>query len=307
MRDSAVNITIELGELARLKLREAISAYGRSAFQEPRRCEAILRDYCPMAQREIFLLVSALRENIAAELLGGSEGLPESAVLAKLARRVAENLGLSAESARWAVESWQYALEDNPGLQGDGRGSRRVESVVSDTGFAVGSVDSQTGGAVNWPWLGMCFVAIASAMVALGGVGWVTFVHQWVAWQGALIEVGFLAGVLAIASFGQLLCGRSFAQLAPPAHQALDPRTVPFALMPEVLVLLLMPLVPVALSSMWVMEWCFELHVAGLPHTTLFHTIRSIESACLGVFLYGWVRRLTGIQGNIACSMLRRR
>jgi hypothetical protein len=307
MRDSAVNITIELGGLARLKLREAISAYGRSAFQEPRRCEAILRDYCPMAQREIFLLVSALRENIAAELLGGSEGLPESAVISKLARRVSENLGLSEEAARWAVESWQYALDDNPGLQGDGRGSRHVEKVVSDTGFAVPGVESQATGSLNWPWLGMCFVAITSAVVALSAVGWLTFVHQWATWQGGLIECGFLAGALAVASFGQLLCGRSLAQLAPPTSESLNPRTVSFALMPEVLVLVLMPLVPVALFSMWVMEWCLELHVAGPPHTTLFHAIRSIESASLGVFLYFWVRRLTGIQGNIACSMLRRR
>ncbi len=190
MRESALNISIEMGDLVRGKLREAVGSFGRSAFQEPRRCEAILRDSCPEAPREVFLLVSALRENVALELESGSATMPESALTAKLTRRLSENLGLSADAARWAVESWRYALDDNPGLQGDGRGTRSTAMPDSDPGFAPRGVTSEhPASTVNWPWLGMCFVALTSAAAALAAVGWLTFVHPWTTWPGGLLEL----------------------------------------------------------------------------------------------------------------------
>ena len=308
MAERALHITIELGDLARSRLREAIAAYGRAAFQEPRRCEAILRDSCPMAPREVFLLVSALRENVAAELASGASGMPASALVAKLSRRVADHLGLSEDAARWAVESWQYALEDNPGLLGDGLGSRGAQRVESETGLPQSSVTVESShSALNWPWLGMCCVALTSAAIALAAVGWLTFVHLWTTWQEGLIECAALAAILGAARFGQMLCAYSFSQMAPPTHQALDPGKAAFALLPEVLVLMLMPLVPVVLPILWIMEWWLELHVVGAPHGAAFHVIRSLESVCLGAFLFYWVRSLTAIQGSIACSMLRRR
>ena len=74
MHEGAPSISSELGDLARQRLREAIAIYGRAAFEEPRRCEAILRDCCPTAPREVFLLVSALRENVAGELVAQEAG-----------------------------------------------------------------------------------------------------------------------------------------------------------------------------------------------------------------------------------------
>jgi hypothetical protein len=308
MRESALNISIEMGDLVRGKLREAVGSFGRSAFQEPRRCEAILRDSCPEAPREVFLLVSALRENVAMELESGSATMPESALTAKLTRRLSENLGLSADAARWAVESWRYALDDNPGLLGDGRGTRSTPMADSDPGFGPrGATSEHPASTVNWPWLGMCFVALTSAAAALAAVGWLTFVHPWSTWPGGLLECTALAAVLGASRFGQLLCARSFTQMTPPSHQSPDPEKVAFALLPEVLVLVLMPLVPVLLPAAWGLEWWLELHVVGAPHGAAFHVIRSLESLCLAAFVYYWVRSLTSIQGSIACSMLRRR
>ena len=76
-------VSTGVSDLAREKLREAVVAFGRQAFAEPRRCEAILRDLCPNAPREIFLLVSALRENVAAQLI--SQGaMPEEAPIRRI-------------------------------------------------------------------------------------------------------------------------------------------------------------------------------------------------------------------------------
>ena len=298
-------VSSEPGELVRRRLRDAIAIYGRAAFEEPRRCEAILRDCCPNAPREIFLLVSALRENVAQELTAEQSTMPSEALVASLARRLADHLGLSEDSARWAVESWRYGLENNPGLRG---GREVIAFPVAGTWGARPDVSSQiAGAAVNWPWLGTCLVAIASALAALGTVVSASFFHAWSTWAGGLAECCALAFVLAGAGFGLRLSRRAFEQMLSPEHEALDPRTAAFALLPEVLILLVLPLVAAGAPFAWVIEWWLELHVVGLPHGFAFHVVRSFESLCLGTFLYFWIGDMTAIQGRIACSMIRRR
>src|SRR5688572_20698171 len=85
---------------------EVAARYGPALLRDPQRCEAMLRDICPGRKREIFLIVSALREHVAADLLTASEAVPQDVVLAQGTRKLRDNLGLSEESARWAVESW---------------------------------------------------------------------------------------------------------------------------------------------------------------------------------------------------------
>jgi len=53
-----------------------IVEYGRSLCDDPRRCEALLKDYCGAHKREIFVLVSALKNRVAADLLTASAGVP---------------------------------------------------------------------------------------------------------------------------------------------------------------------------------------------------------------------------------------
>jgi hypothetical protein len=293
----------EVSELARRRLREAIATYGRAAFEEPRRCEAILRDCCPNAPREVFLLVSALRENVADELTTDQAGMPSDALVASLTRRLADHLGLSEDSARWAVESWRYGLEDNPGL----RAGREVIAFPGRGTWSLGTSSQTSDAAVNWPWLGTCLVAIASAVAALGAAVAASFVHLWKTWPGGLAECAALAFALAGAGCGLRLSRRAFEQMAPPGHTALDPSRAAFALLPEVLILLVLPLVAVAAPFVWVMEWWLELHFVGAPHGVAFHVVRSMETLCLGAFLYFWIRDMTAIQGRIACSLIRRR
>jgi hypothetical protein len=166
---------------------------------------------------------------------------------------------------------------------------------------------SSVGSAVNWPWLGMCLITLASAALALTASVWVTFVHSWSTWQGGLTEGGVLTVVLAAAAFGEMLAERSFAQIPPPDYRTVPAHKAPYVLLPEIVILLLLPLVALAVPVMWIMEWWLHLHWTGMPHGVLFHVIRSVESIAVAAFLYFWVRSMPGVQGRIACSLVQHR
>ena len=94
----------------RQKLRELIIEYGRSLCDDPRRCEALLKDYCGQYKREIFVLVSALKNRVADDLLKTSASVPQPILLTRLNKQLEEELAMTAEAAHWAVESWALAL-----------------------------------------------------------------------------------------------------------------------------------------------------------------------------------------------------
>ncbi|WP_100920160.1 formylglycine-generating enzyme family protein [Candidatus Thiodictyon syntrophicum] len=96
--------------IVRDTLRQLIVRYGHSLCDDPCRCEAMLRDLCGQHKREVFILVSALRQRVAADLLGGSGGLPTPLLLGRLGKRLEDELALTGEAARWAVETWALAL-----------------------------------------------------------------------------------------------------------------------------------------------------------------------------------------------------
>ena len=94
----------------RQKLRELIVEYGRSLCDDPRRCEALLKDYCGQHKREIFVLVNALKNRVAEDLVRTSASVPQSILFSRLHKRLEEELAMTAEAAHWAVESWALAL-----------------------------------------------------------------------------------------------------------------------------------------------------------------------------------------------------
>jgi formylglycine-generating enzyme required for sulfatase activity len=96
--------------LPRQKLRELIVQYGRSLCDDPRRCEALLKDYCGQYKREIFVLVNALKNRVAEDLNNTSAGVPPALVVGRLIQRLEDELGLAENAARWAVETWALAL-----------------------------------------------------------------------------------------------------------------------------------------------------------------------------------------------------
>ncbi|MCB1920041.1 MAG: DUF1566 domain-containing protein [Candidatus Competibacteraceae bacterium] len=92
------------------KLRELIVEYGRSLCDDPRRCEALLKDYCGQHKREIFVLVSALKNRVAEDLIKTSASVPQPILFARLHKRLEEELAMTTDAAHWAVESWALAL-----------------------------------------------------------------------------------------------------------------------------------------------------------------------------------------------------
>ncbi len=106
-----------MNDLPRQKLieivahRQAVTARtGRDVLNDAKLCEALLRDLCGEHKREIFVLVAALRERVATDLLAAQTGVPREVFLTRLTRRLQDNLGLTEEAARWAVDSWALAL-----------------------------------------------------------------------------------------------------------------------------------------------------------------------------------------------------
>jgi len=99
-----------MNDIVRQKLQYVIAQYGRAICDEPKRCEALLRDFCPEYKREVNVLISALKERVAAELMTASDALPKEFLIERLTKRLYDNLGIAEEFARWAVESWAIAL-----------------------------------------------------------------------------------------------------------------------------------------------------------------------------------------------------
>ncbi len=104
-----------MNDLPRQQLRKLIATYGRSLCNDPRQCEALLKDFCHgQYRREISVLVGALKERVAADLLASQNSEPHEVLLARLARRLHDNLALADDAALWAVESWALALGVSP-------------------------------------------------------------------------------------------------------------------------------------------------------------------------------------------------
>jgi WD40 repeat protein len=103
-----------MNELVRQKLREIVQQHGRPPLTDPRLCESLLKDYCGQHKKEIFVLVCAVREQVAADLLTSADSMPREMLHALLIKRLQNNLALTEEASRWAVETWSHALDGLP-------------------------------------------------------------------------------------------------------------------------------------------------------------------------------------------------
>jgi hypothetical protein len=94
----------------RIILKDLVGRYGTSLATDPVRTEGLLRDTCGTNHREIFVLVNAIRQKVPGDLMSPRHSLPVALLLDFLARRLCDELSLSEEASRWAVESWADAL-----------------------------------------------------------------------------------------------------------------------------------------------------------------------------------------------------
>ena len=95
----------------RQQLREIVAQFGVSVLENPRRCRALLMDFCGSYKGEINLIVMAVQEHIPTDLQNASPGIPQPVLFGWLTRRLEEAYFLPEDAARWAVESCAEALD----------------------------------------------------------------------------------------------------------------------------------------------------------------------------------------------------
>lgn len=116
-----------MNELVRQKLLEIVLKHGRSPLSDPRLCESLLKDYCGQYKKEIFVLVCAAREQVATDLLTSQEGMPREILHSLLIKRLQNNLALTEDASRWAVETWSLAIAGLSVDEADGHFSGRYD------------------------------------------------------------------------------------------------------------------------------------------------------------------------------------
>ena len=94
----------------RAQLCFVIQQYGQVIITEPKRCKGMLSDLAPHHRLEINLLIAALEQKVAQELLKPTALIPVAMQLDRLAQRLHDTVGIKESFAYWAVESWALAL-----------------------------------------------------------------------------------------------------------------------------------------------------------------------------------------------------
>lgn len=90
-----------------------IQQYSQNIIAEPKRCRGMLSDLAPHHRLENNLLITALEQKVAQELLQPSALIPINMQVDRLAKRLHDVVGIKEEFAYWAVESWALALGVN--------------------------------------------------------------------------------------------------------------------------------------------------------------------------------------------------
>ena len=92
------------------QLGEILIKHGRRPLTDAKLCENLLKDYCPEHKEEIALLVLAVKERIASDLVVSQDGLHRDLLRALLVKRLRKAHSLNEGDARWAIESWGIAI-----------------------------------------------------------------------------------------------------------------------------------------------------------------------------------------------------
>ncbi len=278
--------------------------YGRALCREPQKVEAMLRDLCPEHKREIFLLVSALKEQIVPDLISSYEGAPQELIFSRSCQKLYDNLGFNEESALWAVESWLEAsriLATAPDIPLPVYGPTQMDDISSWQS----SPASQTG--LDWIWLALCFAVLLASALALRTLAWCALHHDLTSFQAWLRDTAILTAGLLGSGLTLFLAARQFRKRRIPNHWVGSPSLGAAAMLCEVLAILALPAVPVISVALWVGEWSQAWHLSGQPHDLAFHLSRILQSLLLALFLWQWTIDMIGIQGRLGSSAIGRR
>jgi hypothetical protein len=279
--------------------------YGRALCREPQRVEAMLRDLCPEHKREVFLLVSALREQIVPDLMsvqvGTVGGVPEEVIVSRSRRKLADNLGFTEESSAWAVDSWLQAsriLAATPDIP---------LPVYGPTQFEENSISTVRQSGLDSIWLALCFAAVLTSALAIGVVAWFALHHDTRTFESWAKETGLFTAGLLIAGGAIRLIAMQFGKRRIPNHWIANRNLGAAAMLCEILAILVLPVVPVATVALWAGEWSQSWHISGHAHDLSFHLGRILQSLLLALFLWQWIMTGIRIQGRLGASAIGRR
>lgn len=122
-----------MNDVAGQMLRRIIAKNGRDVGGDARRCENLLNDLCGSYRREINVLVNAVEERVPLDLLASSRTVPRELLLTGLEKRLENQTGLTAEAARWAVETWALALGSATDAEIEERRRKKAVSAQSSS------------------------------------------------------------------------------------------------------------------------------------------------------------------------------
>jgi hypothetical protein len=126
-----------MNDLPRKTLSRIIAKHGAGICDSPKRVEAMLRDLCGAHRREINIIMGALEERVAADLMAAGAAVPLDVLFARLAARLRDNLAYTPEAARWGVGAWAVALgvlSEAELLERTGKESAKESAAASQSG-----------------------------------------------------------------------------------------------------------------------------------------------------------------------------
>jgi len=122
-----------LNNEARKQLIEIVKRYGIKILDEPRKVEGLLRDFCGDCKREIFSIVSALKEGASTELLNSSKSGTQKLVIGRLFQRLQDSYAMTEEASIWSIESIAMALGIISEKEATGIRKAQVEQKPAET------------------------------------------------------------------------------------------------------------------------------------------------------------------------------
>lgn len=132
-------------------LRRILAKHGKEIAGNAERCKGLLNDLCGAYRREINILVTAVEERIPLDLLAAARSIPTALLLTRLEKRLADQTGLTLESARWSVESWALALGVATDAEIADRESKQSNLPTAKTDAARSAQDESKNGRFDLP------------------------------------------------------------------------------------------------------------------------------------------------------------
>ncbi len=136
---------------ARKQLIEIVKTYGIKILDEPRKVEGLLRDFCGDCKKEIFSIVSALKEGVGNDLINSSKSKTVKIAIGRLSSKMQSDLGMTEEVAIWSVESIAIALGVMSEKDATGIRKPQVEQKASDTKTGVTYRQDSIGSEIKTP------------------------------------------------------------------------------------------------------------------------------------------------------------